>query len=43
MQCDMQDKTHSEEDITQAVRRSLRGEAGRVIMNLGPDANLKKI
>lgn len=39
----MQDKTHSEEDITQAVGRSLRGEAGRVIMNLGPDANLKKI
>lgn len=43
VQCAMQDKTHSEEDITQAVRRSLRGEAGRVIMNLGPDANLKKI
>lgn len=43
MQCAMQDKTHSEEDITQAVRRSLRGETGRVIMNLGPDANLKKI
>lgn len=43
VQCAIQDKTHSEEDITQAVRRSLRGEAGRVIMNLGPDANLKKI
>lgn len=43
VQCAMQDKTHSEENITQAVRRSLRGEAGRVIMNLGPDANLKKI
>lgn len=39
----MQDKTHSKEDISQAVRRSLGGEAGRVIKNLGPDANLKKI
>ncbi|XP_056003412.1 zinc finger CCHC domain-containing protein 18-like [Ostrea edulis] len=43
VQCVMRDKVHSEEDIAQAVRRSLRGEAGRVIMNLGPDANLQKI
>jgi hypothetical protein len=39
----MNDKIHSYEDIAQAIRRSLRGEAGRVIMNLGPDANLQKI
>ncbi|XP_062571420.1 uncharacterized protein LOC134233469 [Saccostrea cucullata] len=43
VQCLIRDKTHSDEDIAQAVRRSLRGEAGRVIMNLGPDANLNKI
>lgn len=33
VQCAMQDKTRSKEDI----------EAEQVIMNLGPDANLKKI
>lgn len=36
----MQDKTHSDEDIAQAVRRFLR-EAGRIIVNLWPNPNLK--
>lgn len=34
VQCVLQDKTHSGEDIVQAVRCLLRGEAGRIIVNL---------
>ena len=34
VRCLLNEKTHSLETITQAVRRSVKGEAGRVIMRL---------
>ena len=34
---------YSEEAIAQAIRRSLRGDAGKVAMRLGPEAKIKDI
>lgn len=33
----------SQESIIQSVRRSLRGHAGKVVMRLGPEANLTQV
>ena len=41
--CLINDKTHSKELITQSVRRALRGDAGKVVMRLGPNAQLSQI
>ena len=37
------EKTHSKEIIAQAIRRSLKGEAGRIVMRLGPYATVEQI
>ncbi|XP_046561905.1 uncharacterized protein LOC124270887 [Haliotis rubra] len=36
VQCIFQDKLHSEDNIKQAIRRSLKGTAARVLLRLGP-------
>ena len=41
--CLMKDGLHSREAVAQAVRKSLKGEAGRVAMRLGPSANIDTI
>lgn len=47
MTCVLESKLHPEETVRQAIRRSLRGQAARVAMHLGPTANstdiLKKL
>jgi hypothetical protein len=43
VKCLLQEKTHTRELIAQAIRRSLKGEAGRVIMGLGPHADVNDI
>ena len=40
VECLLTEKTHSLEVIAQAIRRSLRGEAGKVAMRLGPHAKM---
>jgi len=40
LRCLVNDQTHSNQVIGQAIRRSLRGEAGRVVMRLGPHAEV---
>lgn len=37
------DKTHSDEVIIQAIRKSVRGDAGMIAMRLGPQATLGQI
>ena len=39
----LQDKTHPKEIILQAIRRFLKGDAGRVVMGLGPRADIGDI
>lgn len=39
----MKDRIHTEEVIVQAIRRSVRGEAGLLAMRLGPEASLTEI
>ncbi|VDI56916.1 Hypothetical predicted protein [Mytilus galloprovincialis] len=41
--CLINDKTHSKELITQSVRRSLKDPAGKVVMRIGPHAELSAI
>ncbi|XP_041360541.1 uncharacterized protein LOC121376829 [Gigantopelta aegis] len=41
--CLIQDKAYGSEVISQAIRQSLRGEAARVAMRLGPKASTKDI
>lgn len=41
--CLMADKIHPQDVIAQAVRRSLRGDAGRVLMHLGTNVSLEKM
>lgn len=43
VRCLLQEKTHAKELVAQAIRRSLKGEAGRVIMGLGPHADVTDI
>ena len=43
VQCLISEKVHSAKTISEAVRRSLRGEAGKVAMRLGPGASLLKL
>lgn len=43
VKCLLSEKIHSVESIFQAVRRSLRGEAGMIAMRLGPAANLEEL
>ena len=42
VECLLKDK-YSESVVAQSVRRSLRGEAGKVAMRLGSEANIKQI
>lgn len=39
----LRDKSHTEEAIIQAIRRSVKGDAGLVAMRLGPEASLTEI
>lgn len=39
----LQDETHPREDVIQAIHRSLRGNAARVVMRLGPSASISRI
>ena len=41
--CVVLDKSHREESLKRAIRRSLRGTAARALMRLGPEASLKSI
>ncbi|XP_041369945.1 paraneoplastic antigen Ma3-like [Gigantopelta aegis] len=41
--CLKRDKKHSHEVITQAVKRSLKGDAAKVAMRLGSDASLSQL
>ncbi|XP_061171984.1 uncharacterized protein LOC133181512 [Saccostrea echinata] len=43
VKCLMIEKTHSQEAIAQAIRKSLKGEAGRTVMRLGPKAKIPEI
>lgn len=43
VQCLINDGVYPEEIIRQAARKSLKGNAGRVVMRLGPEADLKRI
>lgn len=43
VKCLLAEKVHSRDSIFQAVRRSLRGEAGRIAMRLGPTADLNDL
>ena len=43
VECLLKDKYYSETVVAQSARRSLRGEAGKVAMRLGPDANIKQL
>jgi len=43
VKCLMAEKIHTVDSIFQAVRRSLRGEAGRIAMRLGPLADLQEL
>ena len=43
VRCLMNEKTHSVEAIRQAIRRSVKGEAGRVVMHLGENADIAQI
>lgn len=43
VRCLMNEKTHSVDAIRQAIRRSLKGEAGRVVMHLGENADIAQI
>ena len=43
VQCLLKDKLHSREAVAQAVRKSLRGEAGRIGMRMGTDATVEKL
>ncbi|XP_076088537.1 uncharacterized protein LOC143058945 [Mytilus galloprovincialis] len=39
----MEDKVHDSDNISYAVRKSLKGEAGTIVMHLGPKASLPEI
>ena len=41
--CVRNDRIHSEHIIAQAIRKSLRGQAKRVLLPLGPTANIEEI
>ncbi len=43
VQCLIEEDIHSKESIKQALRNSLRGEAGRIVMRLGPKATIDVI
>ena len=43
IKCLMREKSHSENTILQAVRRSLKGFAGRTLLSLGEKVTLKQI
>lgn len=43
VKCLIQDEVYPREVIRQAVRKSLKGDAGRVVMRLGPEADLEQI
>ena len=43
VQCLLKDKLHSREAVAQAVRKPLRGEAGRIGMRMGTDATVEKL
>lgn len=43
VKCLLKEGVHTDDSIQQAVRKSLRGEAGRIAMRLGPDATLDDI
>ena len=43
VQCLLKDKTYSTDMVNTAIRRSLRGEAGRVAMRLGTDATIDQV
>lgn len=43
IRCLMNEKVHSEQAIVQALRRSVKGEAGMVVMRLGEKAGLDEI
>ena len=43
VKCLMIEKTHSQEAISQSIRKSMRGEAGRIVMRLGPNAKIPEI
>ena len=40
--CLLQDKTQPKEILLQAIRRFLKGDTGRVVMGLGPRADIEK-
>ena len=43
VRCVRNDRIHSEHIIAQAIRKSLRGQAKRVLLPLGPTANIEEI
>lgn len=43
VRCLLEDKAHSEDVIRQAIRNSVRGEAGRIVMRLGSKASIQDI
>ena len=43
VQCLLEENLHPPESIKQAIRNSLRGEAGRIIMRLGPKSSIVNI
>ena len=43
VQCLREERIHTPDSIRQAIRNSLRGEAGRIVMRLGPKASVAEI
>ncbi|XP_077864102.1 modulator of apoptosis 1-like [Saccoglossus kowalevskii] len=43
VQCLLRDRVHSRKVLTQAIRKSVRGEAGQVVMGMGVDPTVEAI